>query len=33
MDQLRASWNSLLAWLREAEAWAAFQEGFPARPR
>lgn len=21
VDQLRASWNSLLAWLREAQAW------------
>jgi hypothetical protein len=21
VDQLRGSWNSLLVWLREAEAW------------
>jgi len=21
VDQLRASWNSLLSWLREAQAW------------
>ena len=26
VDQLRASWNSLLSWLREVQAWGQAEE-------